>query len=532
VDFIEAVGNEADRVVPLVGQLLLGVLLTMTLVFLHLFVSKFWKQSKKEAMKECGETPEGNVSEVAMTSAGLPSMPWISQDLLVFKGANYADAEKICETWINTEGKSLIHRIADTADSYVFRVGSQTAKKIYTVRLSKDCMFRQLVGPIRDVVSCTCPGHSIALGREGLDKICKHSLAILMMCRFANVASTSLPTLAVTNVAGPSSSSRYSWNDTWTCGGSSQRRTDGPKTRASVPSKVCAYSHAGKATERRSKGRTLAIEDTQYQEPRLEPVLDANSEGRKVVRSDSDDLWLADCLEVGQPKWQVHDKWPTLLRGFDQNAEEAPTLLENGGRLLSLMTSKQTQKMAVFMLGKAEGYAALTCFTFDLLMVKEALCACAQRDVTTEVYADKGHSLKGTTALQMIRLDEMRRAGVEVFLTDGPESSGIQHSKTLLVDGLRIVGSFNWSNSSRSNHEEGALIMLTAEGRRAAKERLTYLRKSSTLLTAELVCTAQETREARAARARAKSADTERYTTAKRFSVARARRMELASSEV
>ena len=47
VDFIGTVGHEASRVVPLIGQLALGVLLTMTLVFLHFFVSKFWRSPKR-----------------------------------------------------------------------------------------------------------------------------------------------------------------------------------------------------------------------------------------------------------------------------------------------------------------------------------------------------------------------------------------------------------------------------------------------------------------------------------------------------
>ncbi len=63
-----------------------------------------------------------------------------------------------------------------------------------------------------------------------------------------------------------------------------------------------------------------------------------------------------------------------------------------------------------------------------------------------------------------------------------------------------------------------------------AKERLAYLRGSSTLLTAEEVRKARDYRDNRESRQRAKSAD-ERFATAKRFSVARARRMELASHD-
>ena len=217
-------------------------------------------------------------------------------------------------------------------------------------------------------------------------------------------------------------------------------------------------------------------------------------------------------------------KLPNIFQGYDQGAEEAAELLQNGGTLLSILSAKQTQKMAVFLMSKALHFIMLTAFTFDLLVIVTALIEAAQRGVHVQVFVDQGHSMKGTTAEQMNRLENLRSHGVEVFLSRGVSSGGIQHSKTLLVDGYFLAGSTNWTHSSRSNHEVSTLVELSEEGSQAVMQKLLYMKEVSTPLTVVEVKSSQALREGRI---RAKTAEpVDRFATARKFSIARARSRE------
>ena len=139
------------------------------------------------------------------------------------------------------------------------------------------------------------------------------------------------------------------------------------------------------------------------------------------------------------------------------------------------------------------------------------------------MYVDYKHNISGTTASQMDRLNDLREKGVEVFLANGPTAPGIQHSKSLLVDDHYLVGSINWTSSSRSNHAMNVLIQLTERGLNAVMSRLALVKSVSTLLTIEKVVASQAHRDSRKLQ-RAKSEEpAKRFATAKRFSVARAR---------
>ena len=73
--------------------------------------------------------------------------------------------------------------------------------------------------------------------------------------------------------------------------------------------------------------------------------------------------------------------------------------------------------------------------------------------------------MHGKTNDQMDCLKDLKSQGVEVFLSNGCTSGGIQHSKTLLVDEMfALIGSTNWINSSRSNHEMSVLVELNLGG--------------------------------------------------------------------
>ena len=156
-----------------------------------------------------------------------------------------------------------------------------------------------------------------------------------------------------------------------------------------------------------------------------------------------------------------------------------------------------------------------------------ALAEATSRGVIVSVYVDRRHSYNGTTEAQMQRLSELRSKGIEVFLTDGAVSSGIQHSKCLLADDYFIVGSTNWTSNARSNHEVSVLIELNVTGKDAVNRKLSFIKRNSQLLTQELISSSTSLRsEKRVAQLRSKSVDPdqrEQYATAKRFSLARAR---------
>ena len=96
---------------------------------------------------------------------------------------------------------------------------------------------------------------------------------------------------------------------------------------------------------------------------------------------------------------------------------------------------------------------------------------------------------------------------------------GIQHSKTLLTDEHAVIGSCNWTNSSRSNQEISVLVSLNDAGVAAFDERCKWIYEASRNYEEQDVRVGTNVR---AARARSSCA-ADRYRTAKRFSVARAR---------
>ena len=328
--------------------------------------------------------------------------------------------------------------------------------------------------PIRSLISCGCPGYAVALAKKGSDELCKHCGAVLLCCLKADRRASLVDTLA---------------------------KLPRPRSPAGRNQEVVREPNRSTRIKYRPLTRNLvALEDVQPREPGLVPAAGAVTRGKEPV------------------------KLPNIFQGYDQGAEEAAELLQNGGTLLSILSAKQTQKMAVYLMSKALRLIMMTAYTFDLLMISAALIEAAQQGVHVQVFVDQGHSMKGTTAEQMNRLEYLRSHGVEVFLSRGVSSGGIQHSKTLFVDGYFMAGSTNWTHSSRSNHEISTLLELSEEGSQAVMQKLQYMKEVSTLLTVEEVKTSQALREGRI---RAKTAEpVDRFATARKFSVARARSRE------
>ena len=135
------------------------------------------------------------------------------------------------------------------------------------------------------------------------------------------------------------------------------------------------------------------------------------------------------------------------------------------------------------------------------------------------------------------RLSQMKAGGVKVLLSAGVSGdSGIQHSKTVLCDEYAVIGSCNWTTASRSNHEIDVLLALNEVGLAAYDERVGFIKEHAQEFSDEMERAGRESRKEKAAAKEVRlesarvprnnsvpPASSERYATAKRFSIARAR---------
>ena len=529
VDVVEAVGQETTRAVPVLA----GVLLTLILVITRSFVQRLW-WDHKEHSKDCGESPEGNAASstdvVAVppgrarpTSCPLnlhpwpfPEIPWLTPDLLRTKISNMEDAVFLAKHQEGNEVK-FVQRLLDSLMTVNFRVQGQAHAKTYTVRMHHHAkqMLSEPLPKLRSLISCGCPGYQQALSDPDRDRVCKHCGAVLLCCwqtsPLHRVGSgigpfiTSFPPnkydLMLANDQGRPATELQSTMPHSASAIESQSSM--PRSSAQVPLKSGAQTT-------RTWLCPSGVAASNSSESEARPI----AKPRDVTKTKALDLPM-----------YLHHK--DDFGNYDSGAEEASEILRDGGTFKSIMSAKETQKMALFLLQNAKHRADLTAFSVDLLVLCNALAEATSRGVIVSVYVDRRHSYNGTTEAQMQRLSELRSKGIEVFLTDGAVSSGIQHSKCLLADDYFIVGSTNWTSNARSNHEVSVLLELNLTGKEAVNRKLSFIKKKSQLLTQDLISSSTSLRsEKRVAQLRSKSVDPdqrEQYATAKRFSLARAR---------
>jgi len=387
-------------------------------------------------------------------------------------------------------------------------------------------------------VNCGCPGHTHVLGKAfaldpSKDRICKHAGAILLSCFMDH------------DPCDPARRRRYPR------GLLGQPRPADPPLIAIKDARLHAI-HRDSMLHDIPRARSPTTR-TQFKYTGPSSSGRGRSPPKDAVSSDDDVFELA-ARENGLRNDPSYSEWEEMqesqsgsaskrivalrpdamavFASYDEKAEEAGTLLKNGGGFESLLNARQAQKMACFLLDNAKNKAVLTAFTFDYMPICEALTRAAARKVDVSIFVDRNHTMGGTTSHMVDRLDQLRQQGVNVYLCKGPASqSGIQHSKSLYVDteqwshGYFLVGSTNWTTSSRSNFELNVLLVLTEESYYAVQRQLSYIENASSKLTAANVETSREIRATRnnARVNRAKSAEPDKFATAKRFSIARAR---------
>ena len=159
----------------------------------------------------------------------------------------------------------------------------------------------------------------------------------------------------------------------------------------------------------------------------------------------------------------------------------------------------------------------MSCFTFDLEGLTEDIGDAAVRGPKMIVVADRKHALGGVTKAMAERLSSLKAKGVVVYLADGPEN-GIQHSKVVLSDGMLLLGSTNWTGASQRNCELDALIKLSDDGIPEWDAWQHAVLERAMLMTTQQEEVAHKTREDRAG-----VAQNDKFRTAKKFSIARAR---------
>ena len=138
--------------------------------------------------------------------------------------------------------------------------------------------------------------------------------------------------------------------------------------------------------------------------------------------------------------------------------------------MLNAVESQETAKKAI---GRAKEFVLVLAFTFDRQDMVDALKEAVTRRCEVIVVADRNYTLTGKTRDQLQRLQELESNGAVVRLAQGGKAkeeyaavgrswsgTGILHAKFLHTERETIIGSCNWTTSSRANVEMGLHVML------------------------------------------------------------------------
>ena len=291
---------------------------------------------------------------------------------------------------------------------------------------------------------------------------------------------------------------------------------------------LCARAHANRvlpisaASSSNEISSTVLSSDTSESRNRLcIQVQPAASDTTLGVSNGSDLQPFAPSLEPADGAVStLHDlsELKSALSIDSSSGECTPTLfLHGGGVVASIMSAKETHSAAISLISQAKESCIVSAFTFDYGPLLQSMCETARRGVRVELLVDSTQVVRGSTKMQAERCASLQSSGGKVLLVDG---AGVQHSKTLCIDAKYcIVGSCNWTNSSRSNHELSVLFVLNSEGRLSLDRKFEKLRASARPFTKQDEAEGETVRQRRA-----RSVNTaDRYRTAKSFSIARAR---------
>ena len=162
-----------------------------------------------------------------------------------------------------------------------------------------------------------------------------------------------------------------------------------------------------------------------------------------------------------------------------------PPVPEGLGTMVQLMDAKGAQEEVVRLVRDAKSSVILLGFTYDLPEFQEVLVDAASRLVDVKVGLDHRTTLSTRPRDQQQFAQQLQANRIPVTLLKGgplgPEykkvgrvvnGTGIQHAKTVLADGMLVVGSCNWTVSSKANSEVAVLIRLSNSGERLVRDTL------------------------------------------------------------
>ena len=147
---------------------------------------------------------------------------------------------------------------------------------------------------------------------------------------------------------------------------------------------------------------------------------------------------------------------------------------EGIGIALYLRAGESAQDEACWAIGRAKkgSEVFLTGYTFDRWPIVEALENAKARGCVVRVVLDRAATLQGRTKDQLSCARKLMAAGIQETLSHGTSLAehyrdvgrtafggrGICHTKAVLADRALVLGSCNWTTSSRGNIETDAVI--------------------------------------------------------------------------
>ena len=495
---LEVVENTTIEVVERVGegsvmimQVCTGTAITIVLLMLQKLwqrwnpgVPRRWYQDPKQRLALTGRNPEANAASGERWVEGFPHLPWANRDVVRNRVSNLVEAATMLP--------EKYMRKPNEGDTAVWLCVSQTQSgRGYFVRLESgaysDIAPEQL--QVRALVGCTCPGYRISTKPNpeqphGTDRVCKHVGGFLLAClgQLRGMRSDPRKERAARVLA------EWGWKSAPISGRSRPMVARSPRA-----------DRVG--DDRASPMRQLEDKPSTPKKASLpsSPAQTATPTSAPPMKAPPYLGWPGSFAET----------WGSVFDEYDHEAEHATRLLPVGsGELMALMSSKEAHKMACFLAGKAlarSGIVLLT-YTYNLPELTEALIGATDRGVGIEIIADRRETISGPTRDQLQELQRMRASGIAVKLASGigiteayaavgkpgKFGTGILHTKVFRMDQYAIIGSANWTVSSKSNVEMSALVRLTRAGRDEFDRRCELILRTASTLTDELAQKVEE----------------------------------------
>ncbi len=202
------------------------------------------------------------------------------------------------------------------------------------------------------------------------------------------------------------------------------------------------------------RGRSVDKEKEADRSRVREPIRDVEAQARAALKAEFDGLWR-------------------------QTVTEGPRGVQPIGLLWGVYEAREAQDRLVEILRSVDGVAAyimLLCFTYDRPDIHaEILLAAERMPGRVCVCMDRAMTLSRRTVQMLPMAKELNARGVRVRLVRGGSCytdmqevgrkggwPGILHAKAALTHERAMIGSTNWTTSSRGNKESSVEVTLVA----------------------------------------------------------------------